>query len=52
MTEHDSHLDVGEKRAAMEGVLRLVQVKPVGPANSTTEHEQVGPKQALNWALS
>jgi integrase len=48
MTEHYSHVDVGEKRAAMEGVLRLVQVKPVGPANSTTEHGQVGPKQALN----
>ena len=27
---------------------RLVQVKPVGPANSTTEHGGLGPKQALN----
>lgn len=48
MTEHYSHVDTGEKRAAMEGVLRLVQVRAVGPANSTGEHEQAGPKQGLN----
>ena len=50
MTEHYSHVDTGEKRAAMEGVLRLVQVGPSGPAKSTTEQGRVVPQRALNWA--
>ena len=46
MTEHDSHVDVGEKKAAVEGMLRLVKGGAPGPSNDLTVSG--GSKQALN----
>jgi integrase len=48
MTEHYSHVDVGEKKAALEGMLRLVKGGAPGPSDDATDHVQSGPKQALN----
>lgn len=39
MTEHYSHVDVGEKRAAVEGMLKLVQGGNVGTSSGTREHQ-------------
>lgn len=46
MTEHYSHVDVGEKKAALEGMLRLVKGGSQEPSNDLTLRG--GPKHALN----
>jgi integrase len=38
MTEHYSHVDVGEKKAAVEGMLQLVRGGTNDRANSTSKH--------------
>jgi integrase len=51
MTEHYSHVDVGEKKAAVEGMLKLVQGGPMGKAGDATDtrrHQQEASKRALN----
>jgi hypothetical protein len=51
LTEHYSHVDVGEKKAAVEGMLKLVQggsSEKAGTANDTREHQQDASKRALN----
>ena len=48
MTEHYSHVDVGEKRAAMEGMLRLVKSGAPGPTSHRAGDVKGGPKQAVN----
>ena len=51
MTEHYSHVDVGEKKAAVEGMLKLVkggQAGTAGTASDTREHEHDDSKHALN----
>jgi integrase len=51
MTEHYSHVDVGEKKAAVEGMPKLVQGGPkgkAGTASDTREHQRDDSKQALN----
>jgi integrase len=48
MTEHYSHVDTGEKKAAVEGMLRLVKGGAPGPSNDPTGHVRGGSKQALN----
>jgi integrase len=46
MTEHYSHVDVGEKKAAVEGMLKLVQGGRAEAANDTRKHQQVESGQA------
>jgi hypothetical protein len=48
MTEHYSHVDVGEKKAAVEGMLRLVKGGKAEAANDTNTPQQDDSKQALN----
>jgi hypothetical protein len=51
MTEHYSHVDTGEKKAAVEGMLRLVRsgaADTSGAPSSTAQHQANAPKQALN----
>lgn len=48
MTEHYSHVDVGEKKAAVEGMLKLVKGGKAEAANDTSKHTQDDSKQALN----
>jgi hypothetical protein len=48
MTEHYSHVDIGEKKAAVEGMLRLVKGGKAEAANDTSKHTQDGSKRALN----
>ena len=48
MTEHYSHVDVGEKKAAVEGMLRLVKGGKAEAANDTAKHAQGDSKHALN----
>jgi hypothetical protein len=48
MTEHYSHVDVGEKKAAVEGMLKLVKSRKAGTPNDTREHQKVDSKHALN----
>jgi hypothetical protein len=47
MTEHYSHVDVGEKKAAVEGMLRLVKGGKAEAANDTAKHAQGDSKHAL-----
>jgi integrase len=46
MTEHYSHVDVGEKKAAVEGMLKLVQGGKAEAANDTRQHQQVESEKA------
>jgi hypothetical protein len=46
MTEHYSHVDVGEKKAAVEGMLNLVRGGKAEAANDTREHQQVESEEA------
>jgi len=48
MTEHYSHVDVGEKKAAVEGMLRLMKGGVSGGTSSGSGHVQGGPKQAVS----
>jgi integrase len=48
MTEHYSHVDVGEKKAAVEGMLRLVKGGAAGSADGARQMQ----KQAANQATS
>ena len=48
MTEHYSHVDVGEKKAAVEGMLRLVKGGVAEATSDRAGQVQSGRKQALN----
>ena len=48
MTEHYSHVDVGEKKAAVEGMLRLVKGGTPEATSDRAGQVQSGRKQALN----
>ena len=52
MTEHYSHVDVGEKKAVVEGMLRLVKGGKAEAANDTAKHAQGDSKHALSSATS
>lgn len=50
MTEHYSHVDVGEKKAAVEGMLKLVRGARAEAANETRKHQQIESGQAHSQA--
>jgi integrase len=50
MTEHYSHVDTGEKKAAVEGMLKLVQGGKVEAANDTRKHQGGDSGQAHSQA--
>jgi len=51
MTEHYSHVDVGEKRAAVEGMLKLVKGGESGTtSDDTREHQGIRQEGAVSQA--
>ena len=46
MTEHYSHVDVGEKKAAVEGMLKLVRGANAQAGSDTRTHQQVASEKA------
>src|SRR3954468_13111991 len=46
MTEHYSHVDVGEKKAAVEGMLKLVKGGKAESENETKKHQLAESRQA------